>query len=244
MKRFLDIFCSFFGLIVFLPILLPTMFLIWLQDFNSPFFKAPRLGINGKVFTMVKLRSMVLNADKSGVDSTQANDVRITKIGKFIRKFKLDELTQLWNVLIGDVSLVGPRPNVIREVEIYTEKEKRLLSVKPGITDFSSIVFSDEADILEGHPDPDIGYNQLIRPWKSRLAFVSIDNQSIILDLKIIWLTAGAIISKEKALFGVVRELKKIKVPEDLIKIAARKEKLIPTPPLGANKIITKRDFY
>ena len=244
MKRFLDIICSFFGLIVFLPILLPTMFLIWLQDFNSPFFKAPRLGINGKVFTMVKLRSMVLNADKSGVDSTQANDVRITKIGKFIRKFKLDELTQLWNVLIGDVSLVGPRPNVIREVEIYTEKEKRLLSVKPGITDFSSIVFSDEADILEGHPDPDIGYNQLIRPWKSRLAFVSIDNQSIILDLKIIWLTAVAIISKEKNLFGVVRELKKIKVPEDLIKIAARKEKLIPTPPLGANKIITKRDFY
>ena len=162
-----------------MPIMLPVIILVWLQDLKSPFYIADRVGKNRKIFKMVKLRSMVIGADKSGVDSTGANDSRITTIGKLIRKFKLDEISQLWNVLLGDMSLVGPRPNVKTETDMYTEEEGLLLSVKPGITDFSSIVFSDEGDILANKIDPDLSYNQLIRPWKSRLGIIYIKNQSL-----------------------------------------------------------------
>ena len=135
------------------------MILIWIHDFHSPFYIAPRVGKSGQVFNMVKLRSMVVHADKTGVDSTSSSDPRITPIGHIVRKFKLDEFTQLWNVLKGDMSLVGPRPNVKRETDLYTRVEKGLLSVCPGITDFSSIVFSDENEMLRDSKDPDIDYN-------------------------------------------------------------------------------------
>jgi lipopolysaccharide/colanic/teichoic acid biosynthesis glycosyltransferase len=151
-KRIFDIVASATGLLVASPILLPVMFLVWKQDRHSPFYVAPRVGRGEKPFKMVKLRSMIINADKSGVDSTGSNDRRITPVGHFIRRYKLDELTQLWNVLKGDMSLVGPRPNVKRETDLYTLEEKKLLSVKPGITDFASIVFSDEGDILKDQP--------------------------------------------------------------------------------------------
>ena len=118
---------------------------------------------------MYKLRTMIINADSTGVDSTSSNDNRITSVGKFIRKFKIDEISQLINVLLGDMSLVGPRPNVLREILMYTDLEKELLTVKPGITDFASIVFSDEGEILSDSDDPDIDYNQLIRPGKGYL---------------------------------------------------------------------------
>jgi lipopolysaccharide/colanic/teichoic acid biosynthesis glycosyltransferase len=179
-KRLFDILASFFGLLCSAPILLPVMFVVWRQDGNSPFYVAERTGLNGKAFKMIKLRSMIVNADKSGVDSTGANDMRITPVGHFIRRYKLDELTQLWNVLKGDMSLVGPRPNVKRETDLYTSEERRLLSVKPGITDFSSIVFSDEGDILKDKSDPDIAYHQLIRPGKSRLGIFYIENRSFL----------------------------------------------------------------
>ena len=142
MKRLFDINVSLIGLLVLSPVLLPVMFLVWRQDGHSPFYIAPRVGKGERIFRMVKLRSMVINADKSGVDSTSGNDSRITSVGHFIRRYKLDELTELWNVLLGDMSLVGPRPNVQRETNLYSEVEKELLSVRPGITDFSSIVFS------------------------------------------------------------------------------------------------------
>ena len=128
MKRFLDILTALFGLILLSPILLIVMLLIWRQDYHSPLYIAPRVGKNGTLFNMVKLRSMIVGADKSGVDSTSARDPRITPVGNFVRKFKLDEITQLWNVLKGDMSLVGPRPNVKRETDLYTEIEKQLLS--------------------------------------------------------------------------------------------------------------------
>jgi len=106
---------------------------------------------------------MVVNADKAGIDSTSNSEQRITSIGKIIRKYKFDELTQLWNILRGDMSLVSPRPNVKAEVDLYTDAEKEMLSVKPDITDFSSIVFSDEGKIFENKEDPDLAYNQLIQ---------------------------------------------------------------------------------
>ena len=150
MKRLFDVFISFSGLLFLSPVLLTFMYLVYRQDKKSPFYIAPRSGRNGMTFKMVKLRSMVIDADKSGVDSTSGNDMRITPIGHKIRRYKLDELIQLWNVLIGDMSLVGPRPNVKTETDLYTDVEEGLLSVRPGITDFSSIVFSDEGEILEG----------------------------------------------------------------------------------------------
>ena len=155
-KRLLDIAISLIGLICFFPILLFVSILVWSNDKKSPFYIPPRVGKKGTIFYMVKLRSMVVNADKAGIDSTSNNDLRITPIGQIIRRYKLDELTQLWNVLRGDMSLVCPRPNVKAEVDLYTSVEKELLSVKPGITDFScsecvcnsTSEFSDNAAVI------------------------------------------------------------------------------------------------
>jgi lipopolysaccharide/colanic/teichoic acid biosynthesis glycosyltransferase len=242
LKRLFDFAFSAFGLIVMSPVLLPVMFLVWRQDGHSPFYIAPRSARGGGTFKMVKLRSMVINADKTGVDSTGANDKRITKVGHFIRRYKLDEFTQLWNVFIGDMSLVGPRPNVKRETDLYTPEEKRLLSVKPGITDISSIVFSDEGDILKDRADPDIAYNQLIRPGKSILGLFYIEHQSLFLDVRLIILTIIAILSRERALEGVQSILKSYGASNQVLNLASRKHPLIPMPPPGGTKIVTSRD--
>ena len=154
----------------------------------------------------------------------------------------MDELTQLWNVLKGDMSLVGPRPNVERETILYTHEEKKLLSVKPGITDFSSIVFSDEGEILKGASDPDITYNQLIRPGKSKLGIFYIENQSISLDIKLCFYTVVAIFSRKNALKMTARTLQSLNAGKDLIQIASRKMPLKPSPPPGAKKIVTNRE--
>jgi hypothetical protein len=242
MKRVFDFILALIGLIISSPILIPVIFLVWIQDWHSPFYIAPRVGKDEKQFKMLKLRSMIVNADKSGVDSTSSNDKRITGVGKFIRKYKLDELAQLWNVLIGDMSLVGPRPNVKRETDLYTFEEKKLLTVKPGITDFSSIVFSDEGDILKDQNDPDIAYNQLIRPGKSMLGIFYIENRNFIIDIKLIYLTVIAIISKEKALNSLIVILNKLGTTDLLVQIASRKSQLIPMPPPGAKNIVTNRE--
>lgn len=242
MKRLLDIILSATGLLLASPVLLPVMFLVWRQDGHSPFYIAPRSAKGGGTFNMVKLRSMVINADKSGVDSTGANDRRITKVGHFIRRYKLDELTQLWNVLKGDMSLVGPRPNVKRETDLYTSVEKKLLDIKPGITDISSIVFSDEGEILKDHADPDIAYNQLIRPGKSLLGLFYIEHRSLWLDIRLIALTALAIVSRDRALEGIQGVLKACNAPLDLLILASREQPLVPMPPPGGLKIVTSRD--
>jgi lipopolysaccharide/colanic/teichoic acid biosynthesis glycosyltransferase len=153
----------------------------------------------------------------------------------------LDELTQLWNVLMGDMSLVGPRPQVKADADLYTDVEKGLLAVSPGITDFSSIVFSDEGDILEGKGDPDLAYNQLIRPWKSRLGLLYIENQSTLLDLQLIVYTVVAIISKPKALKWVAMRLTKMNAVADVIVVSMRKAELQPSIPPGANKVVATR---
>lgn len=238
MKRLMDFVLSSALLLIASPILLLFMLLVWLQDFQSPFYRAPRVSRGGGTFTMMKLRSMVVGADKTGVNSTAQNDMRVTRVGHLIRRFKLDELTQLLNVFVGDMSLVGPRPNTRAwGVDLYTPDEMRLLTVRPGITDFSSIVFSDEGDILKGHANADLAYNQLIRPAKSRLGLFYIDHQSIWLDIALIVLTALAIVSKPVALAGVTRILTKLNAPADLVRIAARTEPLVPMPPPGANTI-------
>lgn len=243
LKRLFDVVVAFVGLAVLSPVLAPVAVLVWLQDFQSPFYVANRVGKGGRLFQMFKLRSMIVNADKSGVSSTSGNDKRITPVGHFIRRFKLDELTQLINVLIGDMSLVGPRPNVkFGGTDSYTALESRLLLVDPGITDFASIVFSDEGDILKGSEDPDVAYNQLIRPGKSSLGLFYIDNRSHAVDLKLCFYTVLAIVSRERALKGVVGLLQKLGASPELLLIASRRAPLMPMPPPGGNQIIQSRD--
>lgn len=241
LKRALDLACSACVLLLSSPVILAFMFLIWRQDGHSPFYIAPRVGRSGKIFSMVKLRSMVVGADRSGVDSTAGDDARITRVGQLVRRYKLDELTQLWNVLRGDMSVVGPRPQVERDVSLYTPEERRLLSVRPGITDFSSIVFADEGEILEGASDPDLRYNQVIRPWKSRLSLFGIDHGSMGLDVQIIVTTALALLTRRVALRAVSRMLESRGASPELVKVAGRREPLIPAPPPGAAEIVKER---
>jgi lipopolysaccharide/colanic/teichoic acid biosynthesis glycosyltransferase len=242
MKRIFDIVGAIAGLMLSAPIVLPVMLLVWRQDGHSPLYIADRVGVGGRPFRMVKLRSMIKNADRTGVDSTAANDARITRIGAFIRRYKLDELTQLWNVLIGDMSLVGPRPNVKREVDLYTAAERGLLTVRPGITDYASIVFADEGEILEHCPDPDIAYHQLIRPAKSMLGLFYVAHRSLRHDLWICMATVLALISRPSALRAVERKLSRLGAPASLIDVASRRHALKPMAPPGASAVVNSRD--
>jgi len=227
-KEILDRTTAFVGLLVLSPILLVLILLVWMQDWRSPFYVADRVARGGGTFRMVTLRSMVVGADRKGGSSTAGDDVRITPVGQFIRKWKIDELSQLWNVLRGDMSLVGPRPQVPSEVAAYTVEERRLLTVKPGITDFASIVFADEAEILHGAADPDMAYRQLIWPWKSRLGLFYVAHHSFAVDLRLIVLTVVRIIARGRALVGASRLLGRLGAPGALVEVARR------TRPLGA----------
>jgi len=180
---------------------------------------------------------MVINAEQLGGTSTASTDKRITWIGSIIRKFKLDEVIQLWNVVVGDISLVGPRPQTQFGASLYTNEENRLFDVRPGITDFSSIVFSDEGEIIKGVSNPDLKYNQLIRPWKSRLGIFYVEKQTFILDLKLILLTLVAIFNRSLALKGIQRILKNLGAEDSLISVASRQFTLKPTPPPGSKEI-------
>jgi lipopolysaccharide/colanic/teichoic acid biosynthesis glycosyltransferase len=239
-KRIFDVIISLVGVILFFPFLFFISLIIWKHDKKLPFYISPRSGKNGVMFNMLKLRSMVMDADKAGINSIGNNDKRITPIGKKIRRLKLDEFPQLWNVLIGDMSFVGPRPNVKDETDLYTNVEKNLLLVKPGITDFSSIVFFDEGKILADKKDPDLSYNQLIRPWKSRLGLIYIKHQSILLDLQIILFTLITFISKDHALSWVSKKLENLEADKDIVIISKRKTELVPHPPPGSDYILKK----
>ena len=242
MKRLFDIVCSLVGLLILSPLLLISLFLVWRQDFHSPFYIANRVGKNGKSFKLIKIRSMIINADSSGVDSTSADDNRITKIGLFVRKYKVDEIPQLVNVLFGKMSLVGPRPNVVADVNLYTDIEKGLLKVRPGITDISSIVFSDEGDILAGCQDPDLKYNQVIRPWKSRLGLLYIQKENFFLDIYIILITIIAIFKKPLALNMTSNLLSRLGADATLISVCKRDAELLPYPPPGSDELVSRRE--
>jgi lipopolysaccharide/colanic/teichoic acid biosynthesis glycosyltransferase len=238
LKRSFDILVSAFCLLLFSPLLVAVMLAIWLQDRQSPFYIARRMGRGGRVFHMVKFRSMVRNADRLGGSSTAGDDRRITPAGRFVRAYKIDELAQLWNVLKGDMSLVGPRPQVVADAEQYTAEERRMLWVRPGITDPASIVFADEGDILHGSPHPDLLYNQIVRPWKSRLALAYVDNRTFGADVWLIVLTMGAIVRRPAALRALCALLRGWRVEPLVIRMASRQEPLLPYPPPGAPEIV------
>lgn len=241
-KRVFDLAISGLALLVFAPLLIVSTLCVFLWDFRNPLYMAPRVGLRGRMFAMFKIRSMVVNADRNKVDSTSVNDPRITPIGHVLRACKVDEISQLLNVLCGDMSLVGPRPNVKRETDIYSAEEQRLLSVKPGITDFSSIIFSDLGQIISSAEDPNIAYNQLVRPWKSRLGLFYIDNMSLRLDVFLIIVTALSIINRKRALLLLSKKLVELKAPEELIRVSRRDSPLIPTPPPGFDHVICDRE--
>ena len=238
LKRTFDLLVASAGLALFSPLLVAVMLSIWLQDRKSPFYIAPRAARGGGEFRMLKFRSMVVNADKIGGSSTAAADRRITPVGRFVRAYKLDELIQLWNVLEGDMSLVGPRPQVLTDAGLYTEAEKRMLTVRPGMTDPASIVFSDEGDVLHGSSDPDLLYNQIIRPWKSRLALAYIDHRTFGTDLWLILLTVVAIASRPAALRALGNLIRRWQIDPLVVRMAARQEALVPYPPPGAAEVV------
>lgn len=224
MKRIFDLAISILLLIFFFPVIGLALTAVFLSDWSNPLYSALRVGKNGKDFKMYKIRSMIKNAESYGVDSTAENDNRITFIGSVIRRFKIDELSQLINVMIGNMSLVGPRPNVRKAVAEYSKDEQLILDVQPGITDFSSIVFNDEGRILSGSQNPDLEYDQIIRPWKSRLAIIYAKNNSITLDCKILLLTMVSFLNKSLALSFIVKEISKFSDDELLLKVCERKE--------------------
>lgn len=185
-KRLFDLLLSIAGLILLSPLLLVVALLIKTGSSGSVFYRGARAGRFGKPFRIFKFRTMVTNADKIGGPSTSADDPRITRIGGFLRRFKLDELPQLLNVLKGEMSLVGPRPEVLEEVNLYSDEEKRLLDVRPGITDWASIRFRNEGEILRGSANPHQTYREKIRPEKIRLGLEYVQKHSFLTDCRII----------------------------------------------------------
>lgn len=193
-KRLFDVVFSCLGLVVTAPLMLVMAVLIKLADGGGVFYRAVRVGRFGKPFRIFKFRTMVVNAEKLGGPSTPDDDPRITKVGRFIRKYKLDELPQLINVLKGEMSFVGPRPEVQMYVDLYSEEGKAILGARPGITDWASLWNSDEGAILAGSPDPEKAYLELIRPEKIRLQLEYVRKRTFWIDIGIIFQTVGAII--------------------------------------------------
>jgi lipopolysaccharide/colanic/teichoic acid biosynthesis glycosyltransferase len=187
LKRILDIVISIVMISLISPLFLVIAILIKLNDTGPVFFRGKRIGKDGKPFRMFKFRSMVVNADKKGGPSTAWDDPRLTPIGVFLRKYNLDELPQFINVLTGDMSIVGPRPEVEMYVDMFTEEEKKILTVKPGITDLASIWNPDEGEILKGSEDPEKVYMEKIRPTKIKLQLNYVKNHSLLTDFKIMW---------------------------------------------------------
>ncbi len=197
MKRAFDIVFSLAGLILLAPVLLAVAWSIRREDHGPVFYRGERIGLGGRPFRIFKFRTMVVDAEKLGASSTGQDDPRITRVGAFLRARKLDELPQLINVLVGDMSLVGPRPQVRWAVDLYTPEERLALSVRPGITDPASLRFSNEGELLKGSPDPDREYMEKIHPEKMRLSLEYIRRQSLWLDVKIILQTLGKITKRE-----------------------------------------------
>jgi lipopolysaccharide/colanic/teichoic acid biosynthesis glycosyltransferase len=200
-KRLFDIAFALVALAALWPLLAILALAVWCHDGRSPFYFSPRVGRHNRDFAMIKLRTMVVGADRIGASSAAKSDERITPFGRFLRRWKLDELPQFFNVVVGDMSIVGPRPNVRRGgVDGYTAEEIGLLAVRPGLTDLASIVFADEAEILDGANDVQATYNLLIRPWKCRLGLLYIRRSTLAVDIVLAALTLVAIVARPLAL--------------------------------------------
>ncbi|MBR1626964.1 MAG: sugar transferase [Bacteroidales bacterium] len=193
MKRIFDIVFSFFGLIVLSPIFLIISIAVGLTSKGGVFYKQKRVGRNNSDFTLYKFRSMTAGADKGSLITIGGHDSRITKVGYFIRKYKLDELPQLINVLKGDMSFVGPRPEVRYYVNMYNDEQRKVLNVRPGITDPASIAYRNENELLEKQDNPKQYYIDVVMPDKLRINLEYIRNRTFFTDIKVIFQTIGII---------------------------------------------------
>lgn len=195
LKRTLDIVASALGLLILSPMLLVLAIIIKLTAPGPILYRASRVGMHNKPFIMFKFRSMVINADKIGGPSTAGDDAHLTSIGKILRRFKLDELPELANVLIGNMSLVGPRPEVQMYIDMMTPEERNtILSVRPGITDWASLWDMHEEEVLHGAPDPELAYQEKIWPEKKRLQIKYVRERSLKNDIVIIFQTLKKLI--------------------------------------------------
>ena len=194
MIRILDFLFAFLGFIFLLPFLIFIGLIIKLSSRGSVFYMQSRVGLNGVDFNVFKFRTMRINSDKSGLITIGGHDPRITRVGFFLRKYKLDELPQLLNVIIGEMSLVGPRPEVRKYVQLYTTEQKKVLSIRPGITDWASINYRDENAILGESSDPEKDYIAKIIPDKLNYNFIYINNYGTKEYFKIIFTTIWRII--------------------------------------------------
>jgi len=186
-KRIFDIIFSFLGAILTSPLFLVVVFLIKKESPGPVFYRGERIGKNGKPFRIFKFRTMVVDAEKMGGPSTAGDDQRLLKIGHFLKKYQLDEMPQLINVLRGEMSLVGPRPEVKTYVDMMNEEERNVIfSIKPGMTDFASLWNFHESEVLKGSTDPEKTYMEKIRPEKIRLQMEYVKKRSFLLDLKIV----------------------------------------------------------
>jgi len=193
LKRSTDLVFSLVALMCLSPIIAVIALAIFLSDFHSPIFAGERVGMDGRLFKMLKFRSMQMGSDKNGPSSTSVNDPRITRIGSLIRRTKLDEIPQLWNVIRGEMSMVGPRPQVRWAVDLYTPEELQLVSVRPGLTDYASLMFREEGQILAESTDPDGDYLRLIAPMKNRLGLHYVKTSNVFTDLRIMVATCIAV---------------------------------------------------
>jgi len=241
LKRSVDLAVALLALALALPMLLVALAAVWLYDRGNPLYVAERVGLGGRPFRFLKIRTMVEGASANAVDTTVTGDPRVTTVGRAIRAIKLDELPQLLHVLSGRMSMVGPRPNVPREVALYTAEERALLTVRPGITDIASIVFADLADTLSEAADPNIAYNQLVRPWKSRLGLHYVHGASLVNDLRIICYTVSVLFARRWTLRRISVLLRRTGAPAELCRFVLREEPLRPVPPPGADAIVTSR---
>lgn len=193
LKRAFDIFFSLVGLIILLPFLILIALLVLLSSPGGIFYVQQRVGKNGRDFPLYKFRSMRSGSDKKGLLTVGGKDSRITGVGYYLRKYKLDELPQLLNVLFGHMSLVGPRPEVRKYVELYNKEQQRVLDVKPGITDYASLEYFDENELLGKSSDPERTYIEEVMPAKLRLNLRYIEEQGLVTDVKIILRTIAKI---------------------------------------------------
>ena len=196
MKRLFDVFASGCGLLVLSPIFLIMAIWIKLDSEGSVFYRQVRVGRNNNDFRIFKFRSMRVGSDKGSLVTIGGRDPRITRSGYFIRKYKLDEFPQLINVFKGDMSLVGPRPEVRKYVDMYTEEQMHVLDVRPGITDLASIRYRNENELLERVNDPDKYYVEVIMPDKLRINLEYVARHSFTFDIRLIFQTFRAIVSK------------------------------------------------
>jgi lipopolysaccharide/colanic/teichoic acid biosynthesis glycosyltransferase len=194
MKALFDFMTAAAGLVVLTPVLLAIAVIMKATSPGPVFYSGERVGLRGKMFKMHKFRTMVVGADKLGGSCTYEGDPRITRTGAWLRRFKLDELPQLFNVLLGDMSLVGPRPEIQEYVQMFTDEERAILSVRPGITDWASIWDRDEDRALAGSPDPERAYLEMIRPGKIHLQLEYVRRRSFFTDLAILFETLRVLV--------------------------------------------------